>query len=71
MKSLEDRITDVESAVAHLQHYYEAQNEVLLTQGAKLDELENSIREIVRRLESINLQLERPRNPEDEKPPHY
>ncbi len=66
----EKRLTELESALAHLQHDFEAQNEVILANSQRLLELENSLRAIVRRLESVR-QGPEIRNLEDERPPHY
>ena len=67
----EARIEKIETELAHLQHDFDAQNEVILGNNRKLIEIENSIKEIVRRLEILSQPPEQPRTLEDDKPPHY
>ena len=70
--SIESRVTKVESDIAHLQHDLDSQNEVILENTQRLAKLENSINEIVRRLQNLKDQFTpEKRSFEDERPPHY
>lgn len=65
-----DRLTAIESTVAHLQHDYDQLHAVALT-------LQDDVRQLRQVLDKIASQMERlteepeVRSPESERPPHY
>jgi SlyX protein len=66
----DDRIVELESAIAHLQHDFDQLNEMFLKQQAEL----NDLKRLLGRLEGEISQLaEVPekRDPLAERPPHY
>lgn len=64
------RIENLESALAYLQHDFEAQNETILLQTQQIVKLENSLKKLLSKIESLETGSEK-RDPLDEKPPHY
>ena len=65
----EERLTAVESSIMHLQHDVESLSDALIKHGQILDELKKSIEKLSSTVE--NLEPDRPRDPLDERPPHY
>ena len=65
-----ERLTNCESALAHLQNDYEALNEAVLLQAKQIDRLESVIEKLTEQIEESKTP-ESPRDPVDEKPPHY
>lgn len=71
MRSLEERITDLETIVSHQQETIDALNEVLVDLGKRIEVWP---REIARLSDEIRVTRElttEVRRPEDDKPPHY
>jgi SlyX protein len=63
-----ERLTRLESAIAHLEHLTEQLNEVVTHQGRQLDHLRKRLELQSQSLETIELERIRSNNP---KPPHY
>jgi len=68
-KSDRDRIVDTEMALTHLQHDYEALNEVVLEQQKTIEQLSIDIQRLQTKVEA-NSDPE-VRDAESERPPHY
>ncbi len=71
MKSLEARLTDLETIISHQQKLIEDLNDVVIDLQKRIDVLP---REISRLSDEIRVARELSaeiRRPEDEKPPHY
>ena len=64
------RIVELESVVAHLQHDLESFNSVVLRQQAEIDELKQMLSNLETRLEQSE-PLSEARDLEEERPPHY
>ena len=65
----EDRLVEVESALAHLQHDFEQLHSVVLAQQAEMEKLRNELETLggrVSRFEDGDLPDAR-----EERPPHY
>ena len=65
-----ERITNLETAIMHLQNDFEALNEVVLSNSRRLDDLQALLQRLTDKFEAQQGETEE-RNPEDEKPPHY
>lgn len=70
LEDLADRLVQIESAVAHLQHDVEGLNTALTGYYRKVQKFEERFVHIEHELESMN-QGSDERPLEDEKPPHY
>ena len=67
---MEDRVTELEIKVAHMEDYLDALNNSLIRQQAHIEALEARIEVLNDRLRaSASLQVDT--GPEAEKPPHY
>jgi SlyX protein len=67
---MEERVIELESAVAHLQHELDQINEVVLRQQAEVHALTNTLRRLEGRLALLSQEPEE-RLPSEERPPHY
>lgn len=65
-----ERITNLETAIMHLQNDFEVLNEVVLENGRRLDDLQSLLQRLTDKFESQPAD-ETERDPEEEKPPHY
>ena len=63
-----ERLTRLESAIAHLEHLTEQLNEVVTGQGRQLDQMRKRLELQDHSLQTIELERIRSTNP---KPPHY
>ena len=70
-KQMSQRITDLETALMHLQNDFEAINEVVLSNSRRMDELHALLERLSDRFEAHKGASEEERTLEDEKPPHY
>lgn len=68
-KSDQQRITEMEMGLTHLQRDYEALNEVLLAQQKTIQSLERKVQRLESRLEAVS--DPEVRDAESERPPHY
>ena len=63
-----ERLTRLESTLAHLEHQHEQLNQVVIEQGRQLDRLKTHLQRVGQSIETIELERIRTTNP---KPPHY
>ena len=70
-KPLESRLTELEALFTHLQRTVADLDEIILAQGKRLDETERRLQQLDQQVETLGETATEPRNPEDEKPPHY
>lgn len=68
-RTQDERIVDAEMALTHLQHDYEALNEVVLAQQKTIEQLEIKIKRLETKVDA-NADPE-VRDAESERPPHY
>ena len=66
----EERIVDLESVIAHLQHEVDQLNSVILSQQAEIDAVKQSLAKLESRVDRAESGPE-VRDLEQEKPPHY
>ncbi|MEL6107279.1 MAG: SlyX family protein [Planctomycetota bacterium] len=71
MKSSAERITELETQLAHLQRQYDVLNQVLIDQAGDLAALRKRLSSQERMLEELKRGAEPMGDPLDEKPPHY
>ena len=65
-----ERITNLETALTHLQNDFESLNEDVLANGRRLDDMHALLQRLTDKFEAQ--QTDEPeRDPEEEKPPHY
>ncbi len=69
--SLEARVIQVETQLAHQQLLSDQLNEVLIEQGKQLMRMERIILRLENQLKELQHVSREPRGPADEKPPHY
>ncbi len=67
---VEDRLTAIESTVAHLQHDFDQLHQVTLALQTDVRLLQLSLQKLSARLEQWAQEPET-RSPEQERPPHY
>ncbi len=67
----EQRLNQLESALAYLQNDYEQLNETVLENTKRLEQIKQLVNRLATKLDSGNAGPGEPRNLEDEKPPHY
>lgn len=70
LEDLANRLIQIESAVAHLQHDVEELNSALSGYYRRVQKFEERFVHIEHELETMN-QGSDERSPEDDKPPHY
>jgi SlyX protein len=63
-----ERLTRLESSVAHLEHLTDQLNDVVTRQGKQLDQLRKALQHQSQSLETIEMERIRSTDP---KPPHY
>ena len=63
-----DRLTQVEMLLSHLQHDVDKLNEALIAQQSQIEDLEQKIVKLTSIVETLP---EEPRDPAEERPPHY
>jgi SlyX protein len=67
----DDRLTELEIQLAHVQRLYEQLNEVVTTQATQTDRMERRILQLQNQLKELKSKGESEIDPLDEKPPHY
>ena len=67
---MEDRVTELEIKVAHMEDYLDTLNNSLIRQQAHIEALEARIELLNDRLQA-SASLQEENGPEGEKPPHY
>ena len=65
------RIVELELRYSHLQKAVDDLSDVVMRQDKQLDQLNQLLAQISGRTESLEHLLDEPRDPQDEKPPHY
>ncbi len=70
MPAAEDRLTNVELLLTHLQHDYEQLSQVVFQQQAEIDALKTEVAKLSMRIVTLTDDPE-VRDPQEEKPPHY
>ncbi|MCA8986856.1 MAG: SlyX family protein [Planctomycetaceae bacterium] len=65
---MEQRLTNVESLLSHLQYDYDQLNQVVQKQQQQIEALQRQFQKLIDRIEPSGLELP---DPLDEKPPHY
>jgi SlyX protein len=63
-----ERLTRLESTIAHLEYLTEQLNDVVTQQGRQIDQLKKKLQRQAQSLETIEMERIRSTNP---KPPHY
>ena len=64
------KLVDLESLFAHLQHEFEQLNSVVVEQNQRIDKLQSAQQKLEHQFLSIEEGAES-RDPKDERPPHY
>ncbi len=70
-RSPEQRITDLEMELAHVQRLYEQLNEVVTQQARERDQLERRFQQLLGQFKELKEKQAETFDPLDEKPPHY
>jgi SlyX protein len=70
-RSPEQRITDLEMELAHVQRLYEQLNEVVTQQARERDQLERRFQQLLGQFKELKEKQAEAFDPLDEKPPHY
>ncbi len=71
MKTDQQRITELEITLAHLQRQYDLLNEVVTEQTSRLDRAVKRIEKWEQNVDRLKNAVETGSDPLDEKPPHY
>ena len=66
-----DRLTELEVQLAHVQRLYEQLNEVVTAQAMENDRISRQLIRLQRQLKEMKQPEESSFDPLDEKPPHY
>ncbi len=67
----DDRITNVELLMTHLQHDFEQLSQVVFRQQAELNALRKELALLDTRVVTLSAESPEVRDPQAEKPPHY
>lgn len=67
---MQDRLTEIEIKIAHVEQSLNELNDVLVRQQAYIDRLESGFARIIERLQA-ETGTQADNDPEGEKPPHY
>jgi len=67
----QDRITELEIQLAHVQRLYEQLNEVVTAQSKEIERFERRFHQLQTQFKELKEQQEPGFDPLDEKPPHY
>jgi SlyX protein len=67
----EDRMTELEIQLAHVQRLFEHLNEVVTAQAMQTDRMDRRIAQLQNQLKDLKVKQEPEADPLDEKPPHY
>lgn len=70
-KPADERITDVEAHLAHLQKNNDELSNVIFEHQKRIAAMEKLIAHLQNRIGDIKFQQEEPRTLEDDRPPHY
>ncbi|TWU15729.1 SlyX family protein [Allorhodopirellula heiligendammensis] len=69
--SIEQRLTDLEIQLAHMQRTCEQLNEVVTHLSVSAQSRERLMQRMVDQIKDLKANLRDPGSPSDEKPPHY
>ena len=67
----DDRLTNVELLMTHLQHDFEQLSQVVFRQQSELDALRKELALLDTRVVTLSTEVPEARDPQAEKPPHY
>jgi len=67
---ISQKLIDLESLIAHLQHEFEQLNSVVIEQNQRIDRLQSAQQKLEHQLQTLEEDPEQ-RDPDDERPPHY
>lgn len=70
-KSTDDRCTELEIQIAHVQRLYEQLNQVVTEQALASDRLQLKVDQLTQKVKELKDQPSEAVDPLDEKPPHY
>jgi SlyX protein len=70
-RSSDDRLTELEIQLAHVQRLYEQLNEVVTEQALTADKMQRRIDQLQQRVQDLKEKPLPAVDPLDEKPPHY
>lgn len=68
---LDQRMTELEIQIVHLQRLYEQLNEVVTSQALEADRMQRRIEQLQTQLKEMKEKPSEAIDPLDEKPPHY
>lgn len=68
---LNDRITELESSLAHHQREYDLLNQVVIEHAEVVSKLDRKLKELETTLKSVEVRIPEERDLAEEKPPHY
>ena len=71
MKPEQDRMTDLEIGLSHLQRMYEQLNEVVTAQSLANQRMEQRMNQLQEQIKRLKEKPQSAPDPLDEKPPHY
>lgn len=71
VSNADDRLTNVELLLTHLQHDFEQLSQVVFKQQAELDALRKELVLLDTRVVTLSTEVPEVRDPQAEKPPHY
>ncbi|MCG8649515.1 MAG: SlyX family protein [Pirellulales bacterium] len=69
--SLQERLTELEVQLSHVQRLYEQLNDVVTEQTMAADRAQRRVEELERQVRRLKEKVQEPEDPLDEKPPHY
>ncbi len=68
----DERLTELEIQIAHVQRLYEQLNEVVTAEAMRADRMQTKLDTLTQQFKDIkNKSTESPSDPLDERPPHY
>ena len=68
---MNDRSTELEIQLVHMQRLYDQLNEVVTEQSLELDRMQRRMTMLETQLKNVTVKSEPAEDPLDEKPPHY
>ena len=70
-KEIDERLTELEIQLAHVQRLYEQLNEVVTDQATSADRMQRRVLQLQEQLKTLKEKQQPAIDPLDEKPPHY
>lgn len=71
MKNESERLIELESQLAHLQHQYDALNEVITEQASRLQSMHKRVEKWEQQVDRLKNASDSASDPLEERPPHY